>query len=611
MTMSMGFSLRQSLKHEILIQMPVIQWSLLTAYQSGQAGPPPYVPPTFEEEEFVPVFKAARRRIEGFYQLDHIAKMKRVDEVNAVYRFAYTQGKDSESGDKKGYYKIPLMRDFNVKHNLDEIKIRISAAEFYLATGLLKAVGQMERIAHAVPYYGLYKSVEKHLKKRGAKLDQVVLVFVDRGGRLPCIILQRALNLPAMESLKVDQGSHGDGIDGDKIEDFVKRGVLRGKHVLFVDSTVDSGRQIRAIKRFFEPRKAELGFLDWSIVGSNEYGRSLDERHSDINWGVDPDETFEDNPQLMGIDYDGCHTKVKECPTEASVAIRECLMSVPDGWFYEADDIAEETARQLREWKKRQSQRRAEHRRETVVGRQAHKAEVEKFRAEEKEARRQAKAELAAARKADRVERELVRITSSKTWQRTMAADDGQYPSEVLPETVPNGQRHQHMSILVVGSGQQDLPQERAQFVADNLGPHCSFLAGTPNGNPGAVLKAALSSPKVQTPEVRLYQPGYRKGQTDGSYGGVPVKFAGDDKDGMRHQMVADSQAVLALGGREGTLREVLLALDAGKPTLIVRGYGPVAEFLLNSRRMRKNPSLIPCSDLTDAIQRIFSMSAA
>ncbi len=609
MTMSMGFSLRQSLKHEILIQMPVIQWSLLTAYQSGQAGPPPYVPPTFEEEEFTPVFKTARRKIAGFDQLDHVAKMRRVDEVNAVYRFAYTQGEDSESGDKKGYFKIPLMRDFNA--DIDKIKIRISAAEFYLATGLLKAVGQMERIAHTVPYFGLYKSVQKHLKKRGAKLDQVVLVSVDRGGRLPCIILQRALNLLTMESLKVDQGSHGDGIDGDKIEDFIKRGVLRGKHVLFVDSTVDSGRQINAIKRFFEPRKVELGFLDWSIVGSNEYGQSLDERHSDINWGVNPDETFEDNPQLMGIDYDGCHTKVKECPTEASIAIRECLMSVPDGWYYEAEDIAEETVRQLREWKKRQIQRRAEHRRKTTAGRQAHRDEVEKFRAEEKEARRQAKAEHAVVRKADRIERELVRITSSKTWRRTLSADDGQYPPEALPETVPNGQRHQHMNILVVGSGQQDLPQDRAQFVADNLGPHCSLLAGTPNGNPGAVLKATLANPKVPVPEVRLYQPGYQQGRTDGNFGGVPVKFAGGDKDAMRQQMVADSQAVLALGGREGTLREVLLALDAGKPTLIVRGYGPVAEFILQNRRLRKNPSLIPCSDLTDAVMRIYAMSAA
>lgn len=608
--MTMGFSIRQSIRQSIVVAMPQIQWSLLTAYRSGRMGPPPYEPPTFEEEEFVPVFKTARRKIEDFDQLDHVARMKRVDEVNEVYRFAYTQGEDERSGEKKFYYKIPLMRDFNV--DIDKIKVRISADEYHLATGLLKAVGEMERIAHAVPYHGLYKSVAKHLKRRGARLDQVVLVSVDRGGRLPCIILQRALGLPSMETLKIDQGCSGDGLDADKVEDFVKRGALRGKHVLFVDSTVDSGRQIRAIKRFFEPRKVELGYIDWSIVGSNEYGQSLDERHSDINWGVDPDHTFEDNPELMGIDYaPGTHTKVVELPTEASQAIRECLMSVPDGWYYAADDIAEETVRQLKEWKKRQRERRAEHRREAAAGRETHRIEAEKFRVEEKEARRLAKAEQATARKADRVERDLQRILASQAWQRTLTDADGQYPSETLPETVPNGQRHAHLNILVVGSGQQDLPQDRAQFVADNLGPHCSFLAGTPNGNPGAVLDAALHSPKVPSPEVRLYQPLYQEGRRDGSFGGVPVTFVGSDKDEMRQRMVADAQAVLALGGREGTLREVLLALDAGKPTLVIQGYGPVAEFILGHRRLGKHPKLVPCADLTDAVQRIFSLSAA
>lgn len=609
MSMSMGFGLRQSITHQLVISMPEIQWSLLTAYQSGQAGPPPYVPPTFDEEEFVPVFRALRRKIAGFDQLDHVARMKRVDEVNEAFRFAYTQGEDERSGEKKFYYKIPLLRDFNA--DVDQIKIRISRAEYYLATGLLKAIGEMERIARAVPYHGLYKSVARHLKRRGATLDQVVLVSVDRGGRLPCLILQRALGLTSMESLKVDQGGSGDGLDQAKVDDFVRRGVLRGKHVLFVDSTVDSGRQINALKKFFAPRQAELGFTDWSIVGSNEYGRSLDERHSDINWGVDPDRTFEDNPELMGIDYDGCHTRIKECPTEASQAIRECLMSVPDGWYYEMADIAEETARQYKEWRKRQRERRAAHRAEVKAGRAAHRKEVRKFRDEDKATLAQAKAEAAAARQASRVERWLQRILASKAWQRTLAAATGRYPPDVLPDEVPNGQRHDHLNILVVGSGQLDLPADRAQFVAESLGPHCSFLAGTPNGNPGAVLDAALHNPKVPNPEVRLYQPGYRQGQTDGDFGGVPVTFVGGDKDGMRQRMVADAQVVLALGGREGTLREVLLALEAGKPTLVISGYGPVAEFILGHRRLGKHPKLVPCTDLTDAVQRIFSLSAA
>ena len=97
---------------------------------------------------------------------------------------------------------------------------------------------------------GLYKTVITYLEKNyNVGLGAVVLVSIDRGGRIPCLVLQHALGLPSMESLKVDQGSGR--LDEDKLREFEHKGVLRGKHVLFVDSTVDSGRQIRVLERYF------------------------------------------------------------------------------------------------------------------------------------------------------------------------------------------------------------------------------------------------------------------------------------------------------------------------------------------------------------------------
>ncbi|MFA4954222.1 MAG: hypothetical protein WC641_02845 [Patescibacteria group bacterium] len=599
----MGFSLRQSIQQKqsiqqrLVISLPPIQWSLLTAYQAGRCGPPPYEPPTFEEDEFTPRFKLEKRRLAEFDGLGHVARMRRVDEANEIFRFAYTRGKDENSGEEKFFYKIPLMRDFNA--DPDKIKLRISREDYFKATGLLAAVGEMERIARAVPYYGLYKSVVKHLKRYGAKLADAVLVSVDRGGRLPCLILQRALGFASMESLKVDQGGSGDGLDTDKLDDFARRGTLRGKHVLFVDSTVDSGRQINALKKFFEPRQAELGFTGWSLVGSNEHGHDLD-HHTNLNWGVNPDETFEDSPELMGIDYDNSRTKVRECPSEASQAIRACLMSVPDGYVYAADGITEQFTHQYSEWKKRRCGRLAEHRKNVKAERVTHRQETKTWRAEQAEA---------VAR--DKTERQLECMLASKTWRAILTNESGRYPLEALPDSVPNGQDHTHLNILIVGSGQRDLPEQCAKFVADNLGPHCSFLAGTSEGNPGAVLKATLASAKVANPEVRLYQPGYSEGRTDDMYGGVPVKFADGDKDEMRRQMIADSHAVLALGGGVGTLREVILALEAGKPTLLVKGYGAVATYLLRHKRLAKRPNLIACSNLAQAVEKALALSAA
>ncbi len=601
MGMSMGFSMsqRQTMSMTIQVNMPSIQWSLLQAYTTYGAAPPPYVEPTFEEEEFTPRLKLEHQRIADFESHDHLERMKRIDEANELFRFAYTRGRDSNSGEEKYFYKIPLLRDRNIMNDpndIDRIKIKISRAEYERACAILEAVGELERIARAIPYHELYQSVVKHLRKIKIGIDNIVLVSVDRGGRIPCIILQRALNFERMYSLKVDQG--GRGLDEDRLYEFAKNGTLSGKHVLFVDSTVDSGRQIRALEPYFDSVewKQKFGHQSWSIIGSNEYAQNLD-HHQNINWGVDPDQTFEDDPKLMGIDYaPGNHTKVVECPSETSQAIRKCLLAVPDGYVYVAVDINEQLETQRKKWQQRQKERKAEHRKQVKERKTAHQQEVTAYRQKK-----------VVIDEAEKVERELERITSSKRWKQLMATHQT-LPVEVLPAAIQNGQAHNLHNVLIVGSGRQDLPEATARFVADNLGAHCSLFAGTDDGNPGAVLKAVLNSEKVPQPEVRLYQPEYARSSSAGTFGNAPVVFVGPEKKDMRRQMISDSHAILALGGAEGTLREVLMALHMGKTTVIVEGYGPMAAYVLGSKRLRKRANLKVCYGVAQAVQTILDV---
>ncbi len=223
----MKMELSQSLKlsQSLTLQTPIeIQWSLTQAFERGQAEPPPYVEPTFEEEEFTPRLKLVRSRIPLFDEVDdHGTRMFMIDDANEVFRYKYAQGYDEIEGED-GYYRIPLLRNYNV--NPEDIAEPISAAAFIRAQAIFAAVGEMERIARAVPYSKLYHSITMHLAEMGARLEDTVIVSVDRGGRIPCIILMRALGLPTMQSLKVNQGGSGDGLDQDRLEEFAKNGTL-------------------------------------------------------------------------------------------------------------------------------------------------------------------------------------------------------------------------------------------------------------------------------------------------------------------------------------------------------------------------------------------------
>jgi hypoxanthine phosphoribosyltransferase len=581
--------------HKLVVFMPDIEWSLLQAYQNGSASPPPYVEPTFEEEEFTPRLKLEHRRLPDFERLDHVTRMRRVDEANEVFRFAYTRGE--KSGRECGYFKIPLLRDIHTDPN--KIKIRISQAEYERATAIHKAIGEAERIVRAVPYHGLYMATLGHLKKMGTTLSDTVLVSVDRGGRIPCIILQRALGLASMQSLKVNQGSNGDDLDEDRLQEFVAKGTLAGKHVLFVDSTVDSGRQINALQRYFDDPHwtSRLDHRSWSIIGSNEEGENKAPNHQDINWGVDPDSTFEDKPELMGIDYaPGSLTKVVECPSETSEAIRRCLLAVPDGWVYWADDIDQQITHQRDEWTKRQEQRRTAHRKTIREERASHRRETQEFRAEQKRLTDE-----------DRLLRCAQRAISSKRWQE-LVAKHGALPETALPlpiSAAPTGTRR--LKVLVIGNGTQTMTEAAAEFVADSLAPYCSLLAGTNSGNPGAVLKAALR----HAPDVSLYQPEHARRGNGGKIDGLPVIFVGPGKPDMRERMLADADLVLVLGGASGTLHESLLALARQKPLFLIEGYGAVADYVLGNKTLRRKPQITVSRDLPSAVQKVLDRVAA
>lgn len=576
MSLSLSLSLRQ--EQRIYVDFPSVTWSLVKAFKKDGLYHPPYEEADYNAEIFTPRLKLRRTRIdEEFDSLPHEVRLWLIDEANKVFHFAYNEGEeeewDDEDGDfrvEKRYYRIQLLRDIHA--NMDDIAEEIDKEEYDRATAILNAVGDLERIARAIPYRQLYKDVTEHLRDdHSVGLQEVVLAAVDRGGRLPCIILMHALGLTTMESIKIDQGWDDNGqLDTERLQEFVARQVFKGKHVLFVDSTVDSGRQINVLKRYFnDPHwQAQLGHRSWSIVGSNEEGDDL-EHHHNINWGVDPDQTFEDDPSLMGIDYaPGSRIKVIDKPSKTSEAIRKCLLSVPAGYIYWADTIDAQIARQRALWTARQ---------------------VEKCTS---------------------LDELITQLTKMDRWQQLKFADYG-LPKEQLPEMGPSPPLPKKLKVLVVGRGKLDVPKPTAQFVADQLGPHCTLTAGTGKGNPGAVLEAALRSAKVQQPSACIYQPEQARNERVPMSGRVPVTFVGPTKNDMRHQMISDADVILALGGAEGTLREVLLALRAGKPTVIIRRYGPVAGYVLTTERLRNLPNLKVCENVPEAVQTILRMATA
>ena len=404
--------------------------------------------------------------------------------------------------------------------------------------------------------------------------------------------MARALGVRKFYSVKIDQG--GGELDQERLDEFIAGKTFFGKHVLFVDSTVDSGRQIKVLERYFETEtfKVSLGHKSWSIIGSNENGVDLP-HHKNFDWGVDPDSTFEDKPDFMGIDYDhGSRTKIVECPTKISETIRRCIVAVPNGWIYSQRNIYRQIETQRKQWAEKQRQNRAEYEASARKAKEQYKKEVREYREGAKK-----------QRIVEKVEDRHARIVASRHWRNLVAAHSAPL-EEMLPNKIKNGSANGFHNILIIGHSRPDLPESSVRFVAENLGQHCSLFSGTGQGNPGRILHRLMESETVKTPEARLYQPNYRKGGQQ-TFNGIPIRFVGDRKNEMRIQMILDADKVLALCGESGTLREILLALALKKPTVVIEKYGPVSEYVAGNKLLRRNKHLTVCKTLVEAVETI------
>src|SRR3989344_3730806 len=185
MSLSMGMSLRQSLTQQLVVTMPPMNWSLLEA---------------FEEEGDKPL-RFKKNQLD-FENMSLEQRLVAVDQANEVFRFAYTQAEGTDEKGRKGYFKIPFVRDYSVE--IDDIKIKISKYEYDRATTILNGSGRFQRIARAVPYSQLHQDVKTFVQSQGFTLDDVVVIGVDRGGRLPSFIMREALGKSEGYTLKVD-----------------------------------------------------------------------------------------------------------------------------------------------------------------------------------------------------------------------------------------------------------------------------------------------------------------------------------------------------------------------------------------------------------------------
>jgi hypoxanthine phosphoribosyltransferase len=585
-TLGLGFSLclDQRLEMRMAFSLPSIQWSLVRAFRDGAFDPP--MPPTERSKIFEPFLRLERRQLQNFMQYDHTTRMQRVEDANTVFRFAYSVGRKGERG-KKRYFKIPLQRDWN--QDTESLAIAISLEEYMRCSAMLRSVSEAERIVRAIPYATLLTTTLSHIAPFDADRRDTVVVAVDRGGRIPGYILALALGIPEGPSLKVDQGS--DGLDQERLAQFARERTFAGKHILFVDSTVDSGRQHQALSRVFDTQDARdrLNYRSWSLIGSNEYGEEVAPNHCNVNWGVDPDETFEDDPELMGVDYapGSDRTKTVECPTDISRAIRALIATVPQGLVWEPiKPIDAQIASQRSLWNESAPPKRKQKRKRS----QRASIDID-------------------------VMTRVQRITRTRKWHQM---------HDVLPKHVatnpplhrvriyePPGARHsasvKKMRVLLIGHSRQTISHADTESLVRHLAPHVILATGTTDGNPGAVLHEALRHPDVDRLSLECYHT--KDDQKDKpSLSIITHIAAGQTVADKRWNMIKEADAILALGGSAGTLNEALIAILTDKPLFLIKGFGAIAATIHAQRSLRDRSNLHTYASIpeaTDAILRL------
>src|SRR3990167_5118617 len=110
MSMSLSFRMGMQMSMKMKLTLPSINWSLLDAYK--------------EEGDEPLRFRKTRLDVSGLPLEDRLAA---VDRANEIFRFAYTQA-ENDAGKPGRYYKVPLLRNFNI--DIEDINIPISKPEY-------------------------------------------------------------------------------------------------------------------------------------------------------------------------------------------------------------------------------------------------------------------------------------------------------------------------------------------------------------------------------------------------------------------------------------------------------------------------------------------------
>ena len=161
-----------------------------------------------------------------------------------------------------------------------------------------------------VDFNRIFGEIGEKLPK-GANPDNTVIIGIDKGGRLPSLMLHKLTGFPTY-FIKVDQGLKL--IDKGMLERLGPK--LKDKFIIFVDSTANTGRQRVLIEKYFghqevlkgksasarkktETRRAlrKFGHTGWTLVA--------DGRFADIQAGWSGFTSLtEDQVKLIGVDYD-------------------------------------------------------------------------------------------------------------------------------------------------------------------------------------------------------------------------------------------------------------------------------------------------------------------
>lgn len=276
-----------------------------------------------EDRKSKPVIK--HRQISGFDHLDHLTKIQMIDAHNQPFRFYYVPA--SRDG-KELYFRVPIIG--NPKVNPVLSAQRISREVYDRNAILVDNVGRLDRIIRAIPFQQLTVSLRRFLiatfiaeeeaKLSGLKTRQrseaiasmpkipfyekTVVIGLDRGNRLPPIILSHLLN-PETKPLFV---SANGCVDERILETMAKKGAFAGKHLLLVDAETIGEEKLESLSGILGPNSdpqwlRTLGHTGWSIASPSDNGHKIASNHLAIDWGINSQIAFGSPlPEVKNLD---------------------------------------------------------------------------------------------------------------------------------------------------------------------------------------------------------------------------------------------------------------------------------------------------------------------